>query len=270
MAEAVAWSRVGSFRRRHDGAPSDPGADPYRIAGAVGGGPRLVRIAWGRFRRGARTPPSPDRGDGAGRIPMLQAARPPTEIRGQPLWLLGDGRDGRAGRRPGSCLPGAPGRAVSRRTGEQAHARKLARGAKAGFRSSCAAGSAPAARSERPRTTIRAGSEVDAFLVEALRGSPRAANGEGRIRQEVYLDWVSERLAPVVELDRPASSLVRFRRTRVARKGGHPEGPEAVIHGVLVVVDPRAFAEMLARGVGRHRAYGYGMLLLRPPGRPTR
>ena len=41
------------------------------------------------------------------------------------------------------------------------------------------------------------------------------------------------------------------------------------MRGVLTITDPDAFAQLLARGVGRHRSYGYGMLLLRPPGKPT-
>ena len=36
------------------------------------------------------------------------------------------------------------------------------------------------------------------------------------------------------------------------------------MRGILAITDPTAFADLLARGVGRHRAYGYGMLLLRP------
>ncbi|GHE81823.1 hypothetical protein GCM10019059_44550 [Camelimonas fluminis] len=51
------------------------------------------------------------------------------------------------------------------------------------------------------------------------------------------------------------------------RKGRRIEGPDATFHGSLVVTDPEAFTILLARGVGRHRAYGYGMLLLRPPQR---
>ena len=39
------------------------------------------------------------------------------------------------------------------------------------------------------------------------------------------------------------------------------------MRGILTITDPIAFAELLKRGVGRHRAYGYGMLLLRPPAR---
>lgn len=123
-----------------------------------------------------------------------------------------------------------------------------------------------------PRERVRAGREVDAFLVEALRGHPEAPDGmsnEGRTRQEVYLDWLAERLTPTATLDRSATRLVRFRRQRVARENHDSEGPDATVHGVLVVADPTAFSALLMRGVGRHRAYGYGMLLLRPPGRPV-
>jgi CRISPR system Cascade subunit CasE len=57
----------------------------------------------------------------------------------------------------------------------------------------------------------------------------------------------------------------RISRTRVARGDRGPEGPDATIHGTLTVTDPGVFTKFLARGVARHRAYGYGMLLLHPP-----
>jgi len=105
------------------------------------------------------------------------------------------------------------------------------------------------------------GAEVDAFLAETLR------NDHARQREDVYLDWLAARLAPVADLERDSSRLHQFRRVRSMRGGRRLEGPEAVIHGTLVVRDPQKFAELLARGVGRHRSYGYGMLLLRPPQR---
>lgn len=105
------------------------------------------------------------------------------------------------------------------------------------------------------------GAEVDAFLAETLR------NDCARRREDVYLDWLSARLAPVADLERDSSRLDQFRRVRGLRGGRRVEGPEAIIHGTLLVRDPQEFAELLARGVGRHRSYGYGMLLLRPPQR---
>ncbi|MBC7165497.1 MAG: type I-E CRISPR-associated protein Cas6/Cse3/CasE [Roseovarius sp.] len=103
------------------------------------------------------------------------------------------------------------------------------------------------------------GAELDAFLSETLR------NDHARPREEVYLDWLAARLAPVAALERDCSRLHQFRRVRSLRGGRRVEGPEAVIHGTLTVCDPPGFARLLARGVGRHRSYGYGMLLLRPP-----
>lgn len=60
-----------------------------------------------------------------------------------------------------------------------------------------------------------------------------------------------------------------LRRSR-AEKGGRRlvnlERPQALMTGEMVIADAAAFAALLARGIGRHRAFGYGMLLLRPAG----
>ena len=58
-----------------------------------------------------------------------------------------------------------------------------------------------------------------------------------------------------------------FRQTQGAeRKGARLERPDAVFRGTLVVEDAVGFRRLLERGVGRHRAFGFGMLLLRPAG----
>ena len=115
---------------------------------------------------------------------------------------------------------------------------------------------------------IGKGKEIDAFLLEALRQHPADCSGmtdSNRTREAVYLDWLAERLAPAASLDRSASGLVRFQRAFVVRGSQGLEGPDATFHGTLTVVDTDAFTDLLSRGVGRHRAYGYGMLLLRSP-----
>ena len=92
-------------------------------------------------------------------------------------------------------------------------------------------------------------------------------------QEEVYRDWLKGELAGInkeelgvggAELE--SASLRSFQRTRAARKlrARPSEGPDVVMQGNLVITDPARFAALLARGVGRHRAYGYGMLLLRP------
>src|SRR5262249_3259137 len=104
--------------------------------------------------------------------------------------------------------------------------------------------------------------EVDAFLV-----SP-----QGSSRGEVYAAWLRRHMAEGgAELER--AHLKAFRLTRVTRRGRaaangtralHQQmGPDATFSGVLTVRDPEAFGGLLARGIGRHRAFGFGMLLVR-------
>lgn len=116
---------------------------------------------------------------------------------------------------------------------------------------------------------LRPGKECDAFLWEAIRHPEK--DGMERSREQVYSDWLRRQFetrggaALAVE----ETKLVSFQRTRATRKQHHrySEGPDALMRGVLTVTDGSAFSQLLAGGVGRHRAYGYGMLLLRPAGR---
>lgn len=108
--------------------------------------------------------------------------------------------------------------------------------------------------------TFGKGAEIDAFLARCLRG-------ETVTREAAYLDWLAERLAPAATLERDTTRLAGFRRRRIVRDGRRLDGPEAIVHGTITIGDPVAFAAALASGIGRHRAYGYGMLLLRPPQR---
>ena len=113
----------------------------------------------------------------------------------------------------------------------------------------------------------RPGKECDAFLWEAIKHPKGEMN---RSREEVYTEWLSEQLGKRgASLDLDRTKLASFQRVRSFRKlhDRHTEGPDALMRGELTIADPDAFADMLARGVGRHRAYGYGMLLLRPSGK---
>ena len=122
-----------------------------------------------------------------------------------------------------------------------------------------------------------AGAELDAFLVEAGRQQPDAAprfvdgrrapsgiTAAGRDREAVYRDWLAARLQPAAELNPSRTSMTGYQRERLARAGAALDGPAATFHGELTITDPAAFKTLLARGVGRHRSFGFGMLLLRP------
>ena len=123
--------------------------------------------------------------------------------------------------------------------------------------------------------SLSKGAEVDAFRVEVIRRFPsgwadsdEAAAKAGITRQSVYAEWLSERFGDAVTVEQ--CRLVAVNRTRAVRgSSGAPEGPDAILQGTLAVSNEETFAGILRNGVGRHRAYGYGMLLLRPPNRPA-
>lgn len=115
------------------------------------------------------------------------------------------------------------------------------------------------------------GKEVDVFLSRCREAGPTVRVD----REEVYRAWLAERLreggAALVDV-----RMLRFRRTKLlrqthgakAREAKLVERPDAFLRGTLEIEDPQRFATLLARGIGRHRAFGFGMLLLRAPERP--
>jgi CRISPR system Cascade subunit CasE len=105
------------------------------------------------------------------------------------------------------------------------------------------------------------GAEIDVYLAAKLRDGT-----DSRDREAVYLDWLAARLQAGADLERPTTRIARYQRTRISRNS-QIDGPEVIFQGTLNISEPDTFAGVLARGPGRHRAYGYGMLLLRPPAR---
>jgi CRISPR system Cascade subunit CasE len=109
--------------------------------------------------------------------------------------------------------------------------------------------------------------EADAFLHRCWR-SGEAVSVD---REHVYREWLQAQLGRDGAASLLYANLVRFQRTRLSRRdrGGveskliRNEKPDATLEGHLRVENPQAFANLLRRGLGRHRAFGFGMLMLR-------
>ena len=149
----------------------------------------------------------------------------------------------------------------------------------------------PTARQDRDgdRSASR---EIDAFLAAVHAADKLAPRGQRPEleRNAVYQDWLAARLDAAARLVPGSFKIERMRRSMLLRRGqprvasgprelvpvgslkkevaGQQGGsPDAVVSGTLVVESPSEFVRLLARGIGRHRAFGFGMLLLRPPSR---
>ena len=92
----------------------------------------------------------------------------------------------------------------------------------------------------------------------------RLARGEDVDMGTAYQDWFASRVAATVErFEVRQRRRVRMLRRGAGRKGTTFDLPEATFSATLTTQD--GFMETLASGVGRHRAFGFGMLLVRPP-----
>ncbi len=155
----------------------------------------------------------------------------------------------------------------------------------------------PTIRIGKHHPSLAHGMEVDPYL--ALIERELAASGSGGDvartclkpvvvaaapeREAVYRDWLAVRFTDAVHME--AVRLTALRDARLWRRGEPRPGAaslmhkrprprfrdraligrrEAVFEGTLQVIDAAALHALLARGIGRHRAFGFGMLLLRP------
>ena len=115
------------------------------------------------------------------------------------------------------------------------------------------------------------GAEVDAFLARCFSSEPDTEVA----REAVYVDWLRQRLAQTEVIGAVAEhvAVASMARTRLVRRtqgevrDAHMlERPDVRFEGTLRVVNSAAFTNWLRRGVGRHRAFGFGAVLLVPPG----
>ncbi|MDR3518477.1 MAG: type I-E CRISPR-associated protein Cas6/Cse3/CasE [Azospirillaceae bacterium] len=139
----------------------------------------------------------------------------------------------------------------------------------------------PTIRMARGATRKHPGAEVDAFLaaIDQAEAEAAAAGTDDTERpfvdrQAVYGQWLTTRIPGAAVT---AVRLAGFRHSDISRRGTGPkesprplisiQKPDALFEGLLTVTDSALFAATVARGVGRHRAFGFGMLLLRPVAR---
>ena len=112
------------------------------------------------------------------------------------------------------------------------------------------------------------GSEKDRYhyLVEHLNGmSACQTSGQAPpTREEVYHAWLERQFEQAAQLR--SARMERFRFVSHYRRGIKVklDRPQALFRGVLELRQSDAFNTLLSRGLGRHRAFGYGMLLLKP------
>ncbi|TDP48790.1 type I-E CRISPR-associated protein Cas6/Cse3/CasE [Zavarzinia compransoris] len=123
----------------------------------------------------------------------------------------------------------------------------------------------PVVRIGRQHPCFKPGAEVDIFLAraEADRDGPKPD------REDVYRQWLAAGLTQSgAALEQAALTGQRrtalLRRNAEGKRVAQRQQIDADLAGTLTVTEPEGFRRLVARGIGRHRAFGFGMLLLRP------
>lgn len=103
--------------------------------------------------------------------------------------------------------------------------------------------------------------EVDAYLAQCWQQE------EAPNREAVYREWLGRELSRAGAAEPIEMRMTGFRLKRALRRDGRRKAqaitrPDALFKGTLRIADSEAFQALLARGLGRHRGFGFGMLLL--------
>lgn len=118
-----------------------------------------------------------------------------------------------------------------------------------------------------PQPGKKRGLRVDAIMhakSKLSKGERTKFNSDDA--QRVALDWLMKRGAAIgVEFDAQACSATGYRQVQIPRQ--RPEKPiefsEIDCDGVLTVTDPVKLGVALATGIGKAKAYGCGLMLVR-------
>lgn len=128
----------------------------------------------------------------------------------------------------------------------------------------------PVVRLSKARDGHRAGAELDAFLARCL-GTPRETAVS---REAVYSDWFAQRWGAEEAAGAVITALrvTRYQRERLVRRtqgqlrqAHSMERPDVELAGELRVTNGEALVRRLATGVGRHKAFGFGAVMLVAP-----
>ncbi|WP_018234382.1 type I-E CRISPR-associated protein Cas6/Cse3/CasE [Thioalkalivibrio thiocyanodenitrificans] len=112
----------------------------------------------------------------------------------------------------------------------------------------------------------RGAEEKDAFLRALDRADDVAPK-----RGEVYQDWFLRRWEGALDFELIELRGMRARQSMQRRihdgtkRLATIERPSVLFVAQASISDPQRFSELLMRGIGRHRTFGFGMALVSPP-----
>lgn len=125
----------------------------------------------------------------------------------------------------------------------------------------------PVIRKSSDGSKWKAGQEIDAFLNRVWEIDDKSVEVD---RGETYIQWLKRQLDIREGAKLISAEMKRFSIERMSRRDHQPnrtvrtiQRPDVTLAGKLEVTDSEAFSELLKRGIGRHKSFGFGMLKIR-------
>lgn len=128
----------------------------------------------------------------------------------------------------------------------------------------------PPAPNDPHQRPVRSGAEIDAW--QHHLATCQVQNQQPQTRDEIYRTWFIERwdsdAAELLTWDAIGLQRLRMQRRGTTKADGSRPAhvvtlPSLTISGRCRIRDGDAFTRLLAHGVGRHRAFGFGMILVK-------
>lgn len=125
----------------------------------------------------------------------------------------------------------------------------------------------------RRRTPYRAGNVKHDVVMHALRKHPHGERASYRmeVAREAGFEWLAKQAAKAgIVLEREHVTVDRYERHRIERDGSAPMSFSTLeFKGVLRVAEPEAVLSRIRYGFGGAKAYGCGLMLIRPAMEPV-
>ena len=86
-------------------------------------------------------------------------------------------------------------------------------------------------------------------------------------REEIGIEWLAQKLAREgAKLEKDYSQILQYFQVNLSKKGANAVISVIDVEGVLEVTDADLFQKALLNGIGHGKAFGLGLILLRPLG----
>lgn len=125
----------------------------------------------------------------------------------------------------------------------------------------------PVVRKASDGVKWKKGQEIDAFLSKVWEIDDKSIDVN---REDVYKEWLIHQFERQTGVDLESVQIKRFSIERMSRRNHQAkrkvrviQRPDVTFTGTMTIKNGDEFKDLLLKGIGRHKSFGFGMLKIR-------